>query len=236
MLDDKEIRWVKGTTNELNNLLQVIVESSKVLEQLCNSDAETDRYFSILRNGVDRATRLVQTMVDRVGGYQENDQATPAPAATSPAPSAPVRTASGQEVSIFNPQGPLELLLVVDDEEYVTLLAQHALAESGYRVVTARDGMEAIEKYRRLKDEIALVILDFTMPVLDGADVFLELLRINPRAPVVLSSGFTEHQRVREMLSRGLRGFIPKPYTADKLLAQVRHTLETLKREASEQK
>ena len=122
-------------------------------------------------------------------------------------------------------------MLIVDDEDFVTMLAQRVLADEGYRVIAAKDGFQAIDIYRRLRDQIALIILDFTMPVMDGADVFNELLQIDPKVPVVLSSGFAEQDRLRGMLSRGLRGFIPKPYTQQKLLTQVRTTLDALKAE-----
>jgi len=75
------------------------------------------------------------------------------------------------------------------------------------------------------------VFLDFTMPIMDGAEVFDELRQINPRAPVVLSSGFTEQDKLKFMLAKGLRGFIPKPYTQQKLLLQVRSTLDAIKNE-----
>jgi CheY-like chemotaxis protein len=74
-------------------------------------------------------------------------------------------------------------------------------------------------------------VLDFTMPIMDGADLFAELQQLNPRVPVVLSSGFTEQDKLRGMLARGLRGFIPKPYTQAKLLAQVRQTLDAISAE-----
>ncbi len=61
-------RWVKSTANELNNLLQVISESSQQLEQLCPSTTETDKYFAILRSGLERAIKVTQIMVDRAGG------------------------------------------------------------------------------------------------------------------------------------------------------------------------
>jgi FixJ family two-component response regulator len=66
---------------------------------------------------------------------------------------------------------------------------------------------------------------------MDGSDVFTELLQINPKVPVVLSSGFAEQERLRGMLAKGLRGFIPKPYTQQKLLTQIRSTLDTLQAE-----
>jgi CheY-like chemotaxis protein len=140
------------------------------------------------------------------------------------------------DVKVNNPTGTRELVMIVDDEDFVTLLAQRVLTDEGYRVVTAKDGFQALELYRKLRDHLSLVILDFTMPVMDGADVFNELLAINPRVPVVLSSGFAEQDAIRAMLARGLRGFIPKPYTQKKLLEQVRSVLDTLQSEKSGQR
>ena len=132
------------------------------------------------------------------------------------------------DVKIANPGGARELVMIVDDEDFVTMLAQRVLTDEGYRVVTARDGFQAIALYRKLRDEIALIILDFTMPVMDGSDVFHELIEINPKVPVVLSSGFAEQESLRAMLAKGMRGFIPKPYTQEKLLTQIRATLDAL--------
>ena len=140
------------------------------------------------------------------------------------------------DVKVFNPSGTLELVMVVDDEEFISFLAQRLLTDEGYRVITARDGFQAVEMYRKLRDQISLVILDFTMPVMDGTDVFAELQEINPKVPVVLTSGFSEQGRLQTMLARGLRGFIPKPYTHQKLLSQVRSILDTIKAEESGQR
>jgi CheY-like chemotaxis protein len=232
MPDSPEKQWAKATANELNNLLQVISNSSQMLESLCPKIPETEKYFSILRSGVDRAAKVTQMMSDRMGGI------VPELAADSPSPvlgAAPLppvpNLAGGGDVKIHNPTGSKELVMIVDDEEFVTMLAQRVLTDEGYRVVSARDGFQAIETYRKLKDQIALIILDFTMPIMDGADVFAELLLINPKVPVVLSSGFAEQERLRSMLARGLRGFMPKPYTQQKLLTQIRSTLDALNAE-----
>lgn len=231
MPESTDAVWVKATANELNNLLQVISESSQVLATICADTPDSEKYFAILRNGVERATRVTQMMVDRVGGYRtEGASPSPPPAPPVSKPTVPTLTS---DVKIFNPTGPRELVMIVDDEDFVTLLAQRVLTDEGYRVITARDGFQAIDTYRKLKDQIALTILDFTMPVMDGADVFEELLEINPTVPVVLSSGFAEQERLRSMLSRGLRGFIPKPYTQQKLLTQIRSVLDTLNAERS---
>lgn len=231
MPDSADVSWVKATANELNNHLQVISESSQVLANICAETPDSEKYFAILRNGVERATLVTQKMVDRVGGYLSEPTGPPAPPVPAvPKPTVPSLTS---DVKIFNPTGPRELVMIVDDEDFVTLLAQRVLTDEGYRVITARDGFQAIDTYRKLKDQIALTILDFTMPVMDGADVFEELLQINPKVPVVLSSGFAEQERLRSMLTRGLRGFIPKPYTQQKLLTQIRSVLDTLNAERS---
>jgi CheY-like chemotaxis protein len=230
----EEIQWVKTTANELNNLLQVISESSQVLETICAESPDSEKYFAILRSGVDRATKVTRLMVDRVGGYQADVGPGGKIEATVPAPVAlPTVTQPASDVRIFNPTGQRELVMIVDDEDLVTMLAQRVLTDEGYRIVTAKDGFQAIEIYRKLKEQIALIILDFTMPIMDGSDVFAELLLINPKAPVVLSSGFAEQERLRSMLARGLRGFIPKPYTQQKLLTQIRSALDTLNAERS---
>jgi CheY-like chemotaxis protein len=164
-----------------------------------------------------------------VGGYSAES------AITLPEP-AVVEEAAGvipADIKIHNPQGPLELVMIVDDEDFVTMLAQRVLAEQGYRVITAKDGFQALDIFKRLHREISLIILDFTMPVMDGADVFHELLQVDANVPVVLSSGFAEQDRLRGMLARGLRGFIPKPYTQQKLLTQIRTTLDAIKAERS---
>jgi CheY-like chemotaxis protein len=175
MPDREEYRWVKSTANELNNLLQVISESSQMLETLCQGTIDTDKYFAMMRTAVDRAAKVTQVMIDRVGGVVGS---------TTDAGPFPVMEKSAvhpkEDIKIFNPHGPLELVMLVDDEEFVTMLAERVLADAGYRVITARDGLEAITFYRKLGKEISLILLDFTMPVMDGADVFNELLQMNP--------------------------------------------------------
>ena len=185
---------------------------------------------------MERAISLAQSLAERAGAASGENlpPATPMP----DIPPLPPLPASGPlvpplsgDVRVFNPSGTRELVMVVDDEEFICLLAQRFLTDEGYRVITARDGFQAVEMYGKLRDQIALIILDFTMPVMDGADVFAELLEINPKVPVVLSSGFAEQGRLQNMLARGLRGFIPKPYTMQKLVSQVRSTLDALKAE-----
>lgn len=241
MPETEDNAWIKGTANELNNLLQVISESSEVLESLGGENAEMEKYFAILRNGVARATQVTRGMVSRVGGFSGDDiplPGTPEASLLPDVPPLPPKPTGGPlvppltgDVRVHNPSGHRELVMIVDDEEFICMLAQRVLADEGYRVITARDGFQAIEMYRKLRGQIALIILDFTMPVMDGADVFSELLEIDPQVSVMLSSGFAEQTRLQKMLALGLRGFMPKPYTQQKLLSQVRATLDALRAE-----
>jgi len=231
-----ELQWIKSTANELNNLLQVITESSQFLQRFTGGSQDAARYYDMMRSAIDRAAQLSKSMLERTG---ETAKVHPFPgpgsfgSAPTPARSGTYSTGEKQhaDIRVSNPDGARELILIVDDEDFVTLLAQRVLTDEGYRVVTARDGFQALDIYKKLQDQIQLVILDFTMPIMDGAEVFSELRMINPQVPVVLSSGFTEQDKLKWMLAKGLRGFIPKPYTQQKLLVQVRSTLDAMKSE-----
>ncbi len=143
-----------------------------------------------------------------------------------PLPSAPAPATERPDFEILNPQGKRELILLVDDEVEISTLASMMLTDEGYQVILAKDGFEALKIYAHLGQQIRLVILDFFLPIMDGDVVFDELRALNPKIDVVLSSGFAEQSKVGAMLALGLRGFIPKPYTSEKLLEQIRSTLD----------
>ena len=237
MAESEDLRWVKTTANELNNLLQVMIQSSRFLEDQCGGKADTEKYFTILRTSLDRAVQVARLMIDKAAASPNAPaQIFPAPGefgASSPREAGPFATPPSRQgdIPVSNPGGTGELIMIVDDEHFVTLLAQRVLTDAGYRVVCAKDGFEALEIYKKLQSEINLIILDFTMPIMDGSDVFNEMRLLNPRAPIVLSSGFSEQEKLKWMLAKGLRGFIPKPYSQQKLLLQVRSTLDALKSE-----
>jgi CheY-like chemotaxis protein len=131
------------------------------------------------------------------------------------------------DIKVLNEKGNRELILLVDDELEIAELASAMLTDEGYQVILARDGFEALRIYQQISKQIGLVILDFFLPVMDGDAVFDELRALNPDVAVVLSSGFAEQSKLGNMLAQGLRGFIPKPYTREKLLEQVRSTLDS---------
>ena len=148
-----------------------------------------------------------------------------APAVAGKTP-APKPSSIPADIKVLNEKGNRELILFVEDEREVAELAAAMLTDEGYQVILARDGFEALKIYQQISKKVGLVILDFFLPVMDGDAVFDELCALNPDVAVVLSSGFGEQSKLGNMLARGLRGFIPKPYTREKLLAQVRSTLD----------
>ena len=116
-------------------------------------------------------------------------------------------------------------VLVVDDEETVRTLTRRMLERVGFTVLTAEDGRQAVDIFQRVTAEVDLVILDLTMPHLDGEACFHELRMIKPTVKVILSSGYNEQDVVNLFAGKGLAGFIQKPYTNDELIAKVRDVL-----------
>ncbi|MCX7047223.1 MAG: response regulator [Candidatus Sumerlaeota bacterium] len=117
-------------------------------------------------------------------------------------------------------------VLLADDEEPVRAVAKRLLERLGFKVLAAGDGRETIQLFRAHADEIVLVVLDLTMPHLDGAEVFTELRRIRENIRVILSSGYNEQEVVERFAGKGLAGFIQKPYRYAELAAKAQAALE----------
>ena len=117
-------------------------------------------------------------------------------------------------------------VLLVDDEGTIRELGTEMLQELGFDVLTAGNGREALEIFNPKKDEIACVILDLTMPRMDGEETFRELRRIKPDVRVVLSSGYNEQEVTQKFIGKGLAGFIQKPYRMAELGRKLREVIE----------
>jgi CheY-like chemotaxis protein len=109
-------------------------------------------------------------------------------------------------------------ILVVDDEEMIRILASTLLERSGFQVLTAGGGEEALALYQTHHPRIDAVLLDVTMPGMNGLEVFEELKKINPHVAVVFSSGFARDRDSAQLLATGARAFLPKPYQMQDLL------------------
>ena len=112
-------------------------------------------------------------------------------------------------------------ILLVDDEEHVLQTTRVMLEESGFTVVTAVDGAEAVEVFQAQAARLSAVVLDMNMPRMDGAGAFRQMHRIAPGVPVILTSGLDEQDAVSEFTGAGLAGFIQKPYRLRALLEKL---------------
>lgn len=116
-------------------------------------------------------------------------------------------------------------LLFVDDEEIILNIGVKILKKLGYKVLTAQSGSEAIRKYSANLGKIDMVILDMVMPDMGGNETFDRLKEIDPDVKVLLSSGYSIAGQATEILKRGCRGFIQKPYRLKALSQKVKEIL-----------
>lgn len=242
MLDHEDMKWLAATTTELNRFLQRAtrqVESARLRK-------DGGENLDSLNEQLELASRASQAIFDRIttrilagtaggvrpGGANPGSPATPAFAARAsvstkmPVGEVAVNADAASDALILNPNGKHELVLLVDDDEEVLRVTGEILDFEDYRYILAKDGIEALQIYRQMGEKIDLVLLDYFLPVMDGDAVFDELKAIDPKVRVVLSSGFAEQAKVGSMLARGLHGFIPKPYTREKLIEQIRSVLD----------
>lgn len=117
------------------------------------------------------------------------------------------------------------LILLVDDEEMIRDVGGSILRSLGYEVVTASNGKEAVDIYRERGKEIALIIMDLVMPVMDGETAFREIRKINPDVKVIISSGYSA-DRMDILRNVGVKGFFSKPYRLAEIADVVRKVLD----------
>ncbi|MEI6207860.1 MAG: PAS domain S-box protein [Desulfuromonadales bacterium] len=120
------------------------------------------------------------------------------------------------------------IILLVDDEESIRVMGEEMLHELGFDTLTASDGLDALEVFNQNKDQIRCVILDLTMPRLDGEQTFREIRRLKPDVRVLISSGFNEQEVTSKFVGKGLSGFIQKPYKIMEVSNKLREILEAV--------
>jgi CheY-like chemotaxis protein len=113
-------------------------------------------------------------------------------------------------------------ILVVDDEEAIRQVAKTTLERFGYQVLLARNGIEAVEVFGQVPEQITVVLLDLTMPLMSGEETLRRLRAVRPDVPVLLSSGYNQIEVIKRFTGQGLAGFIAKPYSAATLAARVK--------------
>lgn len=127
-------------------------------------------------------------------------------------------------------QGHGETILVVDDEESVRKTTELVLCQSGYKALLAEDGSEAVAIFAERGNEIALVITDIMMPIMDGVDMSRILKRMRPDVRIIGASGLVDEpgkqDRSQELKTLGIHTTLMKPFRADTLLSTVYEALD----------
>jgi PAS domain S-box-containing protein len=130
--------------------------------------------------------------------------------------------ASSETVSAIDildlPIGNGELILVVDDEVSVREIVKASLEAYNYRVMTANDGIQAISLYAQHKSEIQFILLDLMMPSLDSPSTILALQQIDPDVSIVVMSGLSANESIKNISQVQVQGFLAKPFTSQELL------------------
>ena len=208
---------VSKATSELNNLLQIIAGSSTEIANLRQGNDGSEPYVSMLRASIERAEAVASDLTQKAGGTHQKSLMHPDLAVFAK----PKKIA---EMPIHKPQ-----ILAVDDEEVALMLVKQLLTTAGYQVTTAQSGFECLDLFRRRPFSYQLVLLDLTMPFMDGEETFSRLKDIRANIPVLLCTGFIQRERLDRLMSSGLAGFLRKPIAPDEIVALVRRTLAELR-------
>jgi CheY-like chemotaxis protein len=131
----------------------------------------------------------------------------------------------GNDGKEARPKARTPCILVVEDEDLVRDLATRVLTLHGYRVLTAANGRIAVDMFKQHASDIDLVLLDLTMPGLNGAQVFAQIVALRPDTRVLVTSGYSEDEGKELFGHAAVTGFLPKPYRIDVLIDRVHDSL-----------
>ncbi|MFN0146994.1 MAG: response regulator [Dehalococcoidia bacterium] len=132
------------------------------------------------------------------------------------------------QVEPRNPSVALQgTVLVIDDDDIVRTVIGRMLERAGFHVLTAEDGLAGIAAFREHLTTVQAVILDMTMPRMDGVETCRSLRELSPGVKVILSSGYAQRDAVVQLPALAVAGYLQKPYAADELLALLHSVIAT---------
>jgi DNA-binding NtrC family response regulator len=119
-----------------------------------------------------------------------------------------------------------DTVLVVEDDNSLRDLLKTMLEAHDFKVLTATDGLDAVEVFVENKDRIGVVLSDLGLPYLGGWDAFLRMKKINPEVKGILASGYFHPNVKEEIIKSGAENFIQKPYNTPEIVAMLHRMLE----------
>ena len=119
-----------------------------------------------------------------------------------------------------------KLFLVVDDEELVREVTVMMIEDAGGRTVTAKDGTDAVEQFKRNHSKLTAVFMDFSMPGLNGFEAYEQMIKINDAVPVILVSGLRITPEAQAARDAGKLGLLGKPFKQDDVIGVLRRTIK----------
>jgi CheY-like chemotaxis protein len=137
----------------------------------------------------------------------------------------------GGKAAPASPVSGSETLFIVDDEVEILSSMQEALTSQGYKVVPVNDPSIAMDTFKKISEEIALVITDIVMPQVDGKELIQQIKLIKPEVKILAISGYTKYVANKEEI-KDINGFLQKPFESPHLLSVVRRILDTKPRSA----
>jgi len=196
----------------LTNVLQILTGTSAQIQNVWEGRDDADKYFGMLQASIERAEFIAAELVKQAGD----------PNGKGGGQTTGARFAPNQEPVALATR---RCVLVVDDEPMTLTLFTHLLTDAGFDVVCAQSGFQCLDLFSRHSSKYDLVILDFAMPFMDGAETFERLRAISPALPVVLVTGFIEQTKLQAMFAKGLAGYLRKPFAPDETITCVRDIL-----------
>jgi CheY-like chemotaxis protein len=132
----------------------------------------------------------------------------------------------GERKSILLAPTGNEKILFVDDEPVLVALGREMLEHLGYQVVTKNNGIDALKEFREKPNHFDVVVTDMTMPKMTGERLARELMKIRPEIPIILCTGFSEQINEQKAKDVGIKAFLMKPLTLNRLARTVRAVMD----------
>ncbi|MBA2431065.1 MAG: response regulator [Chthoniobacterales bacterium] len=209
-----EVQQLAGSDRD--HLLQIIAGTTDLMEDIWTGDHGSSKYLAMLRASVEHAANITAHLVEQGSEREAADDTFDQGDDEDPLPVSERRV----------PRRPR--ILAVDDEPAALLLFHELLTLAGYHVETARSGFECLDRVSRERS-FDVLVLDLTMPFMDGEETFRRLRAVAPEVPVIITTGFIDPDRLKNLYAAGLFAFLSKPLAPDDFLEQVANAVAARK-------